>query len=147
MQLRRPRESAAFSAMLSSEEMDSAESAMLCSSWRFGVQGWNNLKGERALSAQDVSHRLVISYVRPPIWSRQETCQRPYCFANGAVSGWGVDGITTFQRGFPLKISYAGSTPLEAANLSVANIRPNVVPAAIRTAPAVLGMVQHLVLR
>ena len=48
--------------------------------------------------------------------------------ANGAVSGWGIDGITTFQRGFPLKITYSGSTPLEAANLGVGNIRPDVVP-------------------
>jgi hypothetical protein len=47
------------------------------------------------------------------------------------VSGWGVDGITTFQRGFPLKISYAGTTALQAANLGVGaigGIRPNVVP-------------------
>src|ERR1700688_153181 len=28
-----------------------------------GVQDWNNLKGERSLSSQDVSQRLVISYV------------------------------------------------------------------------------------
>src|SRR5207237_9495063 len=27
------------------------------------VQDWNNLKGERSLSSQDVSQRLVISYV------------------------------------------------------------------------------------
>jgi hypothetical protein len=38
-----------------------------------------------------------------------------------------VDGITTFQRGFPLKISYSGSTAAEAANLGIANVRPDVV--------------------
>jgi hypothetical protein len=43
------------------------------------------------------------------------------------VSGWGIDGITTFQKGFPLKISYAGSTPLESTSLGVANVRPNYV--------------------
>ena len=44
------------------------------------------------------------------------------------VSGWGLDGITTFQRGFPLKISWAGaSTPLEKAGLGISNIRPNVI--------------------
>jgi len=49
-------------------------------------------------------------------------------FADKVVSGWGIDGITTFQRGFPLKITWAGtSTALEGANLGVANVRPDVV--------------------
>jgi hypothetical protein len=94
-----------------------------------GVQDWDNLKGERSLSAQDVSQRLVISYVLDLPFGRG----KPYAnsfngVADGAISGWGIDGITTFQRGFPLKISYSGSTPLEAAGLGVSNIRPDVVP-------------------
>ena len=94
-----------------------------------GVQDWNNLKGERSLSAQDVSQRLVISYVLDlPFGHGKMFLSGMSGLANGVVSGWGVDGITTFQRGFPLKISYANSTPLEAANLGVSNIRPNVVP-------------------
>jgi hypothetical protein len=94
-----------------------------------GVQDWSNLKGERSLSAQDVSQRLVISYVLDlPFGHGKMWANGLSGLANGVVSGWGVDGITTFQRGFPLKISYAGSTPLEAANLGVSNIRPNVVP-------------------
>ena len=93
-----------------------------------GVQDWNNLKGERSLSAQDVSQRLVISYVLDlPFGHGKRFLSGMSGLANGVVSGWGVDGITTFQRGFPLKISYSGSTALEAANLGVANIRPNVV--------------------
>ena len=49
--------------------------------------------------------------------------------ANGVVSGWGIDGITTFQRGFPLKVTWAGTaTSLEGANLGVGNIRPDVIP-------------------
>jgi hypothetical protein len=94
-----------------------------------GVQDWDNLKGERSLSAQDVSQRLVISYVLDlPFGHGRRYLAGMNGFAGGMVSGWGVDGITTFQRGFPLKISYSGSTPLEAANLGVANIRPDVVP-------------------
>ncbi len=92
------------------------------------VQDWNNLNGERSLSSQDVSQRLVISYVLDLPFGHGKM------FMNGAtgvtdkvVSGWGVDGVTTFQRGFPLKISYAGSTPLEQAGVGVSNIRPNVV--------------------
>jgi hypothetical protein len=98
-----------------------------------GVQDWNNLKGERSLSAQDVSQRLVISYVLDlPFGHGRRYLSSMSGFANGAVSGWGIDGITTFQRGFPLKISYANQTPLEKANLGVSNIRPNVVPGCSR---------------
>ncbi len=94
-----------------------------------GVQDWNNLAGERSLSAQDVSQRLIISYVLDlPFGHGKMYANSLTGVANGIVSGWGVDGITTFQRGFPLKISYSGTTPLEAANLGVANIRPDVTP-------------------
>jgi hypothetical protein len=93
------------------------------------VQDWNNLKGERSLSSQDVSQRLVISYVLDlPFGHGKAFLAGMNGVADKVVSGWGVDGITTFQRGFPLKISYSGSTALEGANLGVANVRPNVVP-------------------
>ncbi|MGB7602299.1 MAG: TonB-dependent receptor [Candidatus Sulfotelmatobacter sp.] len=93
-----------------------------------GVQDWNNLNGERSLSSQDVSQRLVVSYVLDlPFGHGKAFASNLTGIANGVVSGWGVDGITTFQRGFPLKITYSGTTPLEAANLGVANIRPDVI--------------------
>jgi Carboxypeptidase regulatory-like domain len=94
-----------------------------------GVQDWNNLAGERSLSAQDVSQRLIVSYVLDlPFGHGKMYANSLTGVANGLVSGWGVDGITTFQRGFPLKISYSGTTALEAANLGVGNIRPDVAP-------------------
>ncbi len=94
-----------------------------------GVQDWNNLAGEKSLSSQDVSQRLVISYVLDlPFGHGKAYLSGMTGVADKVVSGWGIDGITTFQRGFPLKISYSGSTPLEAANLGVANVRPDVVP-------------------
>ncbi len=93
------------------------------------VQDWNNLKGEKSLSSQDVSQRLVISYVLDlPFGHGKMWAANFNGGADKAVSGWGIDGITTFQRGFPLKITYAGSTPLESANLGVSNVRPDVVP-------------------
>jgi len=93
------------------------------------VQDWNNLKGEKSLSSQDVSQRLVLSYVLDlPFGKGKRFASGLDGAANKVVSGWGLDGETQFQRGFPLKISWAGnSTPLEAANLGVSNIRPNVV--------------------
>jgi len=92
------------------------------------VQDWNNLKGERSLSSQDVSQRLVISYVLDlPFGHGKMFASGLTGVANKVVSGWGIDGETAFQRGFPLKISYAGSTSLEGANLGVSNVRPDVV--------------------
>jgi hypothetical protein len=55
--------------------------------------------------------------------------------ADKLISGWGIDGITTFQRGFPLKITWAGTaTPLEAANLGVSNVHPDVVSGCSKSA-------------
>ena len=93
------------------------------------VQDWNNLKGEWSLSSQDVSQRLVISYVYDlPFGHGQRYMSDASGIAGKAVSGWGIDGITTFQKGFPLPISYGGSTPLSQASLGIGVLRPNVVP-------------------
>ncbi|HZR58274.1 MAG TPA: TonB-dependent receptor [Terriglobales bacterium] len=94
------------------------------------VQDWNNLNGERSLSSQDVSQRLVISYVLDlPFGRGKKFLGGASGVTNKAVSGWGIDGVTTFQRGFPLKITWAGNaTPLENANLGVSNVRPDVIP-------------------
>jgi hypothetical protein len=93
------------------------------------VQDWNNLRGEWSLSSQDVSQRLVISYVYDLPFGHGKTYLADTSGVVGkAVSGWGVDGITTFQKGFPLPISYGGSTALSQASLGIGTLRPNVVP-------------------
>ena len=93
------------------------------------VQDWNNLKGERSLSSQDVSQRMVISYVLDlPFGHGAKFLGNVSGVTDKVVGGWGIDGVTTLQRGFPLKISWAGpSTPLENANLGVSNVRPSLV--------------------
>jgi hypothetical protein len=100
------------------------------------VQDWNNLKGEKSLSSQDVSQRLVISYVLDlPFGHGRRYAAGFSGVADKVVSGWGIDGVTTFQRGFPLKITWAGSgTALENANLGVSNVRPNVVSGCSKSA-------------
>lgn len=94
------------------------------------VQDWNNLKGERSLSAQDVSQRLVISYVYDlPFGRGQKYMSDASGVVGKVVSGWGVDGVTSFQKGFPLPISFGGSTPLSSAGFSQNfQLRPNFVP-------------------
>ncbi len=93
------------------------------------VQDWNNLAGERSLSSQDVSQRLVISYVLDlPFGHGKKFLSGFSGVTDKVVSGWGIDGVTTFQRGFPLKVSWSGpATALENASLGVSNVRPDVV--------------------
>jgi hypothetical protein len=97
------------------------------------VQDWNNLKGEWSLSSQDVSQRMVLSYVYDlPFGRGQKYASNVSGVVDKAASGWGVDGITTFQRGFPLPISYGGSTSLSQAGLGIGTLRPNVVPGCVK---------------
>lgn len=91
-------------------------------------QDWNNLKGERSISSQDVSQRLVLSYVYDlPFGHGQKYMSDATGVTDKLVSGWGVDGVTTFQRGFPLPITYGGSTALSNAGFQQNfQLRPNV---------------------
>jgi hypothetical protein len=94
-----------------------------------GIQDWNNLQGERSLSSQDVPQRLVVSYVLDlPFGHGKRFASGLNGVANGVVSGWGLDGITTFQRGFPVKISWGGSDALTGAGLGIGSLRPDYIP-------------------
>jgi hypothetical protein len=76
-----------------------------------------------------VSQRLVLSYVYDlPFGHGQKYMADASGITGKVVSGWGVDGITSFQKGFPLPISYGGSTALSQASLGIGVLRPNVVP-------------------
>jgi hypothetical protein len=88
------------------------------------IQDNYNLRGERSLSSQDVPQRLVVSYVLDLPFGRGKK------FLSGLTgpvakiaSGWGVNGITTLQRGFPLK--FFTSNPTQAFG---AGARPNRIP-------------------
>jgi hypothetical protein len=92
------------------------------------VQDWNNLNGERSLSSQDVSQRLIASYVLDlPFGHGKKFLSGLSGFSNAVVSGWGFDGITTFQRGFPVKISWGGGDALTSAGLGIGTLRPDYV--------------------
>ena len=93
------------------------------------VQDWNNLKGEKSLSAQDVSQRLVFSYVYDlPFGHGQKYMSDATGVMDKVVSGWGVDGVTAFQKGFPVPFTYGGSTALSSAGFSQNfALRPDVV--------------------
>jgi hypothetical protein len=92
------------------------------------VQDWNNLAGERSLSSQDISQRLVASYVLDlPFGHGKKFLSGLSGFSNAVVSGWGLDGITTLQRGFPVKISWGGGDALTEAGLGIGTLRPDYV--------------------
>ncbi len=92
------------------------------------IQDWNNLKAERSLASQDVSQRMVISYVLDlPFGHGKKYASSLQGVSDKLVSGWGIDGVTVFQRGFPLKISYGGSTALSSLGLGTGTLRPSVV--------------------
>jgi len=89
------------------------------------IQDNYNPRGERSLSSQDVPQRLVISYVLDLPFGRGRAL---FSAAQGAwdkaISGWGLDGVTTFQRGFPLVFSNGQAN---GTTLFGAGSRPNFV--------------------
>jgi hypothetical protein len=67
------------------------------------IQDNNNLRGERSLSSQDVPQRLVISYVLDlPVGKGKRYLANASGSLDKLVSGWGIDGVTIYQKGFPL---------------------------------------------
>jgi hypothetical protein len=93
------------------------------------VQDWNNLAGERSLSSQDIPQRLVASYVLDlPFGHGKKFLSDMSGFGNAVVSGWGLDGIATFQRGFPVKVSWGGGDALSEAGLGTGTLRPDYIP-------------------
>jgi hypothetical protein len=90
------------------------------------VQDNYNPRGERSLSSQDVPQRLVISYVLDlPFGRGKAFLSNVERTMDKLVSGWGVDGVTTFQEGFPLIFSNGQGN---GTTLFGGGSRPNLVP-------------------
>jgi hypothetical protein len=89
-----------------------------------GVQDYSNLKGERALSSFDSRQRLTISYVLDlPFGKGQKFLPDVKGISDKLVSGWGINGMSTFQMGFPLGFS---ATPIVSMSAYGVGTRPNV---------------------
>jgi Carboxypeptidase regulatory-like domain/TonB dependent receptor len=99
-------------------------------------QDWNNLRNERSLSSQNVRQLLVISYVLDlPIGKGQKYLSNVSGVTGKLISGWGMDGTTYFQTGFPLKLDTSAGTPLSALGLGIGTLRPNVVSGCNQSEP------------
>lgn len=73
-----------------------------------GWQDYNNPMSNYSLSSFDARQRLVVSFLYPlPIGKGQLLLGNLSSPANAFLGGWGLDGITTFQEGFPLGFSDA----------------------------------------
>ena len=71
-----------------------------------GFQNFNQFGGERSLSSFDVPQRLVASYaVDLPFGKGKPWLGQVQGLGGKLVSGWGFEGITTFQSGMPLRLT------------------------------------------
>jgi hypothetical protein len=91
-----------------------------------GIQDNDNLRGERSLSSQDVPQRLVVSYVLDvPLGKGKKYLSGAGGLLDRIVGGWGIDGVTIFQRGFPLVFT---NGQVNGTTLFGGGSRPNVLP-------------------
>ncbi len=89
------------------------------------IQNYNNLNNEKSLASFDVPDRLVISYVTDiPVGKGRKFLSNANWFTDAAIGGWGVEGVTTIQEGFPLHLT-TNSSNLNAYNSG--SQRPNVI--------------------
>lgn len=97
-----------ISKMITTGDIDSLTS-WLESTGSAGIQDWNNLRNEQSLSSYDVPQRLVASYVIDLPFGRGKRFLSSTSGVGGQlISGWGVEGVTTYQRGFPLNFGTTG---------------------------------------
>jgi len=97
-----------------------------------GYQDTTNMAGEYSESVSDIRERLTIAYrYALPLGHGRAFLATAGPVADRLVSGWGVDGITTFQSGVPLFLS---ASPNLTQSLG-GGLRPNVVPGCNKAMP------------
>ena len=79
-----------------------------------GAGGFTNtydLHSQRSLSSFDVPQRLVVSYVLDlPVGHGKKFLSGLTGPANKLIGGWGIQGVTTLQRGLPIFITESSNT-------------------------------------
>lgn len=82
----------------------------------FGAQNPYNLRGEKALSYQDVPHTFVLSYLYEfPVGPGKKYLN--HGVASKILGGWQVGGVHRYQSGSPTVINeYATSNPYSTGN-------------------------------
>jgi hypothetical protein len=82
----------------------------------FGAQNPYNLKGEKAVSYQDIPHTFVVSYLYElPMGHGKKYLN--HGVASKVAGGWQIAGIQRYQAGSPAVINeYAASNPYSTGN-------------------------------
>ena len=92
-----------------------------------------NPRGERSISAGSVPQLFIASYnLDVPVGKGRRFLGQINPIANTIIGGWGVNGITTYQVGFPLTFTVA-SIPSALQVLNITTERPSVVPGCTKT--------------
>jgi len=88
------------------------------------TQNNNNFRLERSLIGTDVPQRLTLSYVLDlPVGKGRKLLGNAGGVADKVISGWGLNGVSTFQSGYPLGLT----TNTNLTNSFGGGSRPNVV--------------------
>ena len=75
-----------------------------------GNQDYYNNRAERSVVSQDVPHRLVLSFVYDlPVGKGKKLFGSANGVVDKLISGWLVNGVATYQSGFPLGLSTANN--------------------------------------
>ncbi|HEX4228563.1 MAG TPA: carboxypeptidase-like regulatory domain-containing protein [Bryobacteraceae bacterium] len=89
-----------------------------------GIQDWNNISADKSLASFDTPERLIVSYVLDvPVGKGRKFLTNANHFVDAVIGGWGAEGITTLQSGFPLHLT----TNSNNSNSFGGGQRPNVV--------------------
>jgi hypothetical protein len=96
-------------------------------------QDFNNKKGERSISGFNTKQRFVLSYVLNMPFGQGQRFLNTGGIVNVIAGGWALNGITTFQTGFPLELQVASNTL--TTNFGGGTLRPNYVPGCNKQAP------------
>jgi Carboxypeptidase regulatory-like domain/TonB dependent receptor len=97
------------------------------------IQDNNNNRQERSLSSQDVPQRLVISYVVDlPFGHGRKFFSQSSGIMDKVIGGWGINGVTIFQKGFPL--AFSNSIPNYTASFGGGS-RPDFIPGCSKSSP------------
>ncbi len=85
-------------------------------------QDFYNRHGEKSLSAQDISDRLIMSFTYElPVGRNRMLLKSAPAAVDYVLGGWQVNGIATFQTNTPLQIGNGGNN----TNLGSPGQRPN----------------------
>jgi hypothetical protein len=94
-------------------------------------QDYTNRKADRAIYSYNTPSRLVVNYLlNLPFGQGQKFAGTAKGVVNAVISGWAMDGITTFQSGFPLYLYLNGTTggvsnTTYSSSFGAATMRPN----------------------